>query len=62
MALIVVEFQQLDYIWVLDFSEDVDLIVDEIRFSPKNASLSTGSQKKILNYGNILKKKTAVKK
>ena len=34
MCLIVVELQQLDDVRVLDFPQDIDLIVDEIRFSP----------------------------
>ena len=58
MGLIVVELQQLDDVRVLDFPQDIDLIVDEIRFSPQNASLFTGSKKKILNFGRFLKKQT----
>jgi len=53
MGLIVVEFQQLDDVWVLDFPQDIDFIVDEIRFSTQNASLFTGSKKKILNFGRF---------
>ena len=53
MGLIVIEFQQLDDVWVLDFPQDIDFIVDEIRFSTQNASLFTGSKKKILNFGRF---------
>lgn len=58
MGLIVVEFQQLDDVWVLYFPQDIDFIVDEIRFSTQNASLSTGSKKKILNFARFLKNQT----